>query len=1318
MDCTFAVLFRDVLDSNFGPVYLWCDSSPQAGVDWLLSIIDYIAEDHLEECHQKYQALYRSTSLIQQSVEDVNLLAEIAVNRADAIKFLRQKLHRHRQMPMGLGSGASKLEKKCQALAMKLAHETHSFQALRRVAKQIVSVTVDMGVESGVADAQGGDVVSYLPPWMAAQDCLQEDAGLDAVEVSSDRLFPRSLLAAGLDHISNNLLSDMDQHLQCWDGWLPGFKALAHLLSHKHLLSRLVGRCILGTPHQALARMFETCIEPIAKWRWGTIVKTLPSVLRLERGLRIVWDEQKFLARGETMQSQGQDDSFDCSLITKTIQDNSWWAMSHMLLHLHSIGNLASAWGSSCHCHEWITEKPESQHFAMSEALHRTLETLRLEKGLDGANVDCPLKGKRAPELAAGMLMPRINELVEHCTSDVLLACSSVSAEQREKVVNDFTLGVDYIRMTLDVKLGHWATLPWLLAALSLPEPSVQHKAIAQRAIEEFDKLPAIPIHHHQLTWQILNPSSTLRSQLEAVAQGALLASLPGLASEVARLSFVPVVERIVEGAHSLVHRHTGYRKISGAYVSCSHRLPEMEAILDTDDGLENFCAAFEQLRKPRQLAKKFRLQDHPLWLELTSKPPKQQSGVQKLLKSIVYSTDAHTMYVDHAMSRKQHDKRQCAAIKAKLAVNPKPKIALTQDSVMQHALVQHVQEMLIPGEFYSFPVEEMSDSFQALSHTLALPAKPHEQPQQHFDSHFFKVVSVGASRLKTVKSNRRRLSRGDIAVTLHESGRVVGEQGFVDTRPLECSQPGDTVHVLSAAGVNPAHFARIQCWKREGACQYTLPHFDNAAASQLLEQFFERNALEGKGPTLKTTDAEETQILHDMCFEGWVLQCEDGWQLAKAGVQQLRVSQGLHSPRAICDRASQAPLKDKTTWEILQQLVDLGWTWKKVPPKKKACEIEPYALDKPRFWYTAGTTVRREYVLCLLQSDRLLQVEVPGDAKVLHHAMPVAYYNKVLAGDFDSAYMIANAKPEGGKLAQEERPMLADEGMVWANLEPSLSIEDAIPNAEFPKRTRKRKRRLSSSDSEALLAQDFGATPGHWVSESESEAADDPAAQDIELSDAGQPPDPAVRASAEEPTASAPVEDPDLAAAAPIARVVRPETLASWGRGPQKFRIIWRPPSTTCKHGAWQDICPYHRKSATAKCTRSLNLTDGSPESREACLRMIQNWLLCADKFDRAWKHGAFNPRFEETPPEEVLLARSESMQMPGEVQLDVDLDVSPAPKAKAKSKKASGAKAKPKAKAGAKASSSKGPTKSQASSSSPSDSSSDSGSSSSSSS
>ena len=113
MDCTFAVLFRDVLDSNFGPVYLWCDSSPQAGVDWLLSIIDYIAEDHLEECHQKYQALYRSTSLIQQSVEDVNLLAEIAVNRADAIKFLRQKLHRHRQMPMGLGSGASKLENKC-----------------------------------------------------------------------------------------------------------------------------------------------------------------------------------------------------------------------------------------------------------------------------------------------------------------------------------------------------------------------------------------------------------------------------------------------------------------------------------------------------------------------------------------------------------------------------------------------------------------------------------------------------------------------------------------------------------------------------------------------------------------------------------------------------------------------------------------------------------------------------------------------------------------------------------------------------------------------------------------------------------------------------------------------------------------------------------------------------------------------------------------------------------------------------------------------------------------------------------------------------
>lgn len=1299
MDCAFAFLFRDVMEDGCGPIYLWCDSSPQVGVDWLLSIFDRIQEDQLQQCHQKYQLLYRSTCLIRKALEpsethdglDASLLAETALERTESVKFLKANIRRHRQMPIGLGSGATKLENKCQALALKFAHETHSFRTLRRVAEAVVSLTVDMGTESGVAEAHGGDVVSYLPPWVASQASLQEDVGLEAIETPSDHLFPLSMISAGLDHISNNLLSDMDKHLQCWSEWLPKFKAVAHLLSHRHLLNRLVGRCILNTPHQALARVFQTCVEPVAKWRWGTIVKTLPNILKVQRALGIVWDERKFVNRGEDVQSPG-DDPFDCSLVTKTVQDPSWWATGHMLLQLHSIGNLASAWGSKCPCHEWVTEKSEAEalteHVVMSGELDRMLDVLQVDKSLDGARLDCPLKGKRGPELAAGKLMPFINAEVEHCMGEVLVACATVSPAESERIVSDYTLGTNHIKMYLGIKVGYWESLPWLFAALALPEPEVEHKTIAEKALQQFSQFPAEPIHHHCLTWRIMSPKSTLRAQVEALAQGRELSSMLELSCEVARLAFIPVVERIVEGAHSLVHRHAGYRKVSGAYVSCSQRFPEMEAFLETPGGQARFVEAFERLRKPRKLANLFRFKEHPLWHELVSKPSKQQSGAQKLVNAIVYSTDPRTMYVDHKVTRKQHDKRQRQAMEAKLQLQPSAKTALTQDSIMQQALVKHVQERLRPGEFYSIPVDDglgpdtVLLPVQSLANALAIPDGKIEKKKKKVENAFLKVVSVGSFRLKTVKSSRKRLRDGDIVVTMHESDPVIGERGFVDARPIQCSASGDTVHVLSASGVSPDRFSRIQCWKRQGQCQFTLPHFDNAVATQLLGRFFHGNALERSSSflTIGESDANERQVLQDMCFEGWVIQSDEGWQLSKPALQQLRISQGVESPKSICDLVPGMPLKDQSTWEILQQLVHNGWTWKKLPPRKQGVSVQPYALGGPRFWYTERDVVRKEYVLCLLQSQELLQTNAAGEVRVVHHAMPIAYYQKLLEGDFEEAYMIADSKKAPAPSVDDQlRPMLADEGIVWETAAPAPALADQRP----PKRRRTKKAPPSSDDSEALLAIDFDVSPvvgGEWVSD--DEFGNELESDNDDLASGHQVP-PGLAPEEEPPSlaassSSAPVVDDSAAAA--ISRVVQPETLSSWGNGPQKFRITWRKPTQTCKYGAWQGLCPYHKKTETAKCTRSLNVADDSQESRDTALRMVKHWLICANRFDRAWKHAMFNPRGEETPSEQVLLTRSEDMLLPGDVRVDDDLD-STASKALAKRSKTKAASSKTKA-------------------------------------
>ena len=712
LDTAFAVVYRRKMADMSGPLYLWVDSSPQAGFDWLLSIFDYIPENKVLECLHHAHALFQSKGNIVAALQtgDLDAIGREALTRHEAGKFLVANIQRHAQIPMGLGSGASSLEHKCQALALKFSHESESFQHLRQVCANVVGFTVDLGVESGVSDAHGGDVVAYLPPWVSKQDRLRGDSGLDDGHLVSEQIFPNSVVSAGLDHVSNNMQDAMDAQLQGWEDWLPGFKAVTYLLSHRHLLTRLIGHCINGTAHQALARCFETTVPKIAHWRWGTICKTLPEVLWRERALRIAWDEDKFFQRGEPLTTP-DDSPFKASVITSTIGDLNWWCYGRMLLALHRVGNLPSAWGSGCACHEWLqasskrTEiKPEN------EALNAARTQQCLPQDFDGVEFNCPMKGKRAPEIASGILLENVNEEATAGRLEIMVECSSVSGEMHEKILNDFNLGVDYITMTLQLKVGQWwQSLPWMLAALALPKCAGPGEAAsyAQAALSEFQKVPCRQVNHHPITWRLFQPRTLTRDQLEELAKdsNASLHDMPELLQEVCKLAFIPVVERVVEGARSLVHRHTGYRKVTGAYVSCAMRFQEMDQVLESCNSKQDFVAAFERMRKSRRLVKEFRLQEHPKWLELVSKPKREQGSVTKICNAMVYSTDSSTMFVQHQDTRQRHQRAKDLKAKAHGQVfQSRARLPITFENLKRKALVDDVGNCLKVGEFYSIP--------------------------------------------------------------------------------------------------------------------------------------------------------------------------------------------------------------------------------------------------------------------------------------------------------------------------------------------------------------------------------------------------------------------------------------------------------------------------------------------------------------------------------------------------------------------------------------------------------------------------------------
>ena len=143
-----------------------------------------------------------------------------------------------------------------------------------------------------------------------------------------------------------------------------------------------------------------------------------------------------------------------------------------------------------------------------------------------------------------------------------------------------------------------------------------------------------------------------------------------------------------------------------------------------------------------------------------------------------------------------------------------------------------------------------------------------------------------------------------------------------MDASPLASDQ-GDPVHVLSASR-DASGLDKIQAWSRDRTCLYTLPHFTTARCSALLERFFVSRSLEGTPSYLEASNPPDLAILHDMAHEGWVDHCDEGWQLAKAGIKQLAVAQCLDRPQSFCDVPSDMAVEDMTSWQLLRRLESL----------------------------------------------------------------------------------------------------------------------------------------------------------------------------------------------------------------------------------------------------------------------------------------------------------------------------------------------------------------------------------------------------------
>jgi hypothetical protein len=462
-------------------------------------------------------------------------------------------------------------------------------------------------------------------------------------------LFRYAIPVPGLLHILSNALQDVTSSLKCWPEYKVQLNNFSALLCNRSRLDLLVATCVdtVSHPLQREARsVFGRHLPTLRKQRWGSVIAFVGGMLRLWHLLCVFWDQTAFSGHDGGLET---DSVFDVALLTSSLGSPFFRAYSEMLQSLQDVVVEASVWAEGCPCHVVPHQTGKDRR-----SLKHADEVRQTELG----SGPCPLAGRRAPELAAGRLQDIIAGLASrHICGITARFGAQLDSKQCISLAADFETGRRRLEATLVVKLDHWRQLPWMMAGLAHDDVATARR-LAGQCIAAFDSVPAHLSHqHHELSKMLLTAGTSFRSELEMFAGG----HVPGLddagsrgfsadlLEEVARLRFIPVVEREIEAKHAAVkHTLAALTRHGPARVSMGLRSMQLweELSKSTIHAKEEFFRLLDQTRLPSTAAAGLGLHSHPLLTTHLKQVSRSQQ--LKVLEHATYRCDIAAQFADH----------------------------------------------------------------------------------------------------------------------------------------------------------------------------------------------------------------------------------------------------------------------------------------------------------------------------------------------------------------------------------------------------------------------------------------------------------------------------------------------------------------------------------------------------------------------------------------------------------------------------------------------------------------------------------------------
>ena len=1013
--------------------------------------------------------------------------------------------------------------------------------------------------------------------------------------------------------------------------------------------------------------------------RWNEIYDFCIAVRDRLLVMRPSWSEARWRA---AVVNSKDDGTFQPRMITELLRNNYFFAYMDTIIAIGSVPQSLGSWAEGCCCHEDLL---------IGERQDRRRKKLR--RAFNEKATDCPMRGKRLPELSVGALQPYFDEICGTAISHLLLDHHPYLQDHLwTKVVNMFELGKAALWAGLKVKLDFAERLPWKFASLTHHD-AAQAVSHAKDILQDFDTQDRpTQLLHHPIVLEILGDGCPTRAEFIAFARGEItLSGTHHLASKILPFKFVPIVERYIEGVHSLVKRSVPHRH-TPVLVSLAVRLPRLEdTLFKKPEILPDLLRCFDQCRDTLRLPATLGLASHPKLLEMSKQSRVRRDQVVKLLSLIIYRADTIGQFQETKEDQKHHEahKRRADARAKKVVPGALP-LPACYDSVLQSALTSHFQAVAtLPDHkltIYSLP---SSDEVLATSFARSLSARHTQQAAARLalecdvdigiggnglqsdtlqERIYFSVVKGAPSNWHTVPVSRAaatKLAHGAVAIALH---RTMASSD-VDN-PIVCRRPQMTqapVSILQGLRERPADVVRATLMKWESSPtfmydieDFVVPDLDQKIVQHVITSLVRARALPQSNCGYTTTSREEQYVLQHLCMNGFATKEDqegsegaDVFFLTKKALASLGYGTAMVNPTCALEPRANLAIKDMTNFELIVALGCAGFEWDLLPDGIESRRALCHAQGGERHWYSAGPQVCSEYLQCLLQAEEIFQA---GIHDAIPHFAAKHDYSKILRGEKLTARLALECDVEIDH-SPRRRPRrrsalapLSDEGSRRGcgrgRDRGSAHPEPAVPAAPLEN--------LGEGDCpggpEPEGGADDGSTSGRAPDSGDDAGFEDEgmfamvsvgdlekALEEIVDADAGPRPDDEHH---DRPPASPPLppprSSPALVLAAAPAEDFRMRPKFRWG----VFRFTSKLPNAAVRSTqlGWQCACPFHKRNENTECTKFQPMLQMTAACEEEAIWCLKQWAVAAGMYHKSARHQSHPCHREMLPAQEVV--------------------------------------------------------------------------------